>query len=376
MQEIDFAPSVILQTIFTYIKLEENGVSMGSWSELWWVEILIGLLLLTIVQLGTRKIICVIRKKQMKSPLNWRYRIGSIIQPPMTLVLWVVGVVYAIEIIGQRFGFVISVTYMHSFRNALIVGAVSWLILRWANDCQKSLLLEGSRKVDITTIQMIGKLVTICIIFVSGLTVMQIFGLSIAPLLAIGTIGGVSLGFGGKDIIANFCSGIIFQMTRPFVIGDLIYLPEKALEGVVEDIGWFRLLIRDKEKREVSLPNNFCSTLLVINISRMTHRRIRQVLKLPLGKIKHVVEVTEKIKKMLMSHSALDALLSIQVHVHEIGDYSCNVEIEAFSKEVDLDKFNEVQQEILLNVQNILKAEDLQMAVQPIQLIDSKQDVV
>jgi MscS family membrane protein len=344
---------------------------METWNYLWWVEVLIGLILLTLAQLGTRKVIQLIRRKETDSPTNWRHRIGNIIQPPVTLVLWVIGIVYVIEVIGHRFGFSISVNYMHSFRNALIVGAIAWLILRWANEFQKSILAEGSKKIDATTIQMVGKLATVCIIFMSGLTVMQIFGISIAPLLAIGTIGGASLGFGGKDIIANFCSGIMLHMTRPFIMGDLVYLPEKTLEGIVEEIGWFRSLIRDKEKRAVYLPNNFFSTLLVVNISRMSHRRIKQVLKLPLGIAEKIPGVAEKIRKMLLSYPVIDATLPLHVHLQEIGDYSCNLEIEAFSKEIDLEKFNHIQQEILLSVQNILKAADVQIAVQPIQLINS-----
>lgn len=344
---------------------------MQTWNQLWWVEVLMGLLLLGLAQLGTRKIIQFIRRKDNGSLVNWRYRIGNIIQPPVTLVLWVVGVVYVVEVIGHRFGFTISVDYMHSFRNAFVVGAVSWLVLRWANEFQQSLLAEGSKKIDATTIQMIGKLATVCIIFVSGLTVMQMFGVNIAPLLAVGTIGGASLGFGGKDIIANFCSGIMLHITRPFIMGDLIYLPEKTLEGIVEDIGWFRLLLRDKEKRAVYLPNNFFSTLLVINISRMSHRRIKQELKLQLGISEKIPGLVDKIRKMLASHQTIDNTLPIHVHLHEIGDYSCNLDIEAFSKEVDLGKFNHVQQEILLNIQNLLKLADVQLAVQPVQLINS-----
>ena len=79
----------------------------------------------------------------------------------------------------------------------------------------------------------------------------------IAPLLAFGSIGAASLGFAGKDVIANFCSGLMLHITRPFVIGDEIMLPEKNLEGNIEEIGWFKTSIRDKEKRAVYLPNNF-----------------------------------------------------------------------------------------------------------------------
>ncbi len=344
---------------------------MQTWNHLWWVEVLIGIALLVIAQIATRKIIHFIRKKDVDSPLNWRHRTAHIVQPPVTLVLWAVGIVYVVEVIGHRFGFSISVSYMHSFRNALVVGSISWLVLRWASEFQKSLLAEGSKKIDATTIQMIGKLATICIIFVTGLTVMQIFGFNIAPLLAVGTIGGASLGFGGKDIIANFCSGIMLHMTRPFVMGDLIYLPEKTLEGVVEEIGWFRSLIRDKEKRPVYLPNNFFSTLLVVNISRMSHRRLKQLLRFPFGISEKIPGVAEKIRKMIASHPTIDVAMPLHVYLQEIAEYSCNLEIEAFSKEVDLEKFNHLQQEILLNVQNILKTADVQLAVHQIQLINS-----
>jgi small-conductance mechanosensitive channel len=78
---------------------------------------------------------------------------------------------------------------------------------------------------------MVGKLATVAVGVLSGLIILQIFGVNIAPLLAFGSIGAASIGFAGKDVMANFCSGIMLHITRPFIIGDQIYLPEKNLEG-------------------------------------------------------------------------------------------------------------------------------------------------
>jgi MscS family membrane protein len=210
---------------------------------------------------------------------------------------------------------------------------------------------------------MVGRLATLGIGVVTSLVILQTFGVNIAPLLAFGSIGAASIGFAGKDVIANFCSGIMLQITRPFVRGDLILLPEKHIEGHIEDIGWFRTSIRDIEKRAVYLPNNYFSTMVVVNVTRMTHKRIKQTLKLPLSAIQKISTVVPKIREAIVGTDTIDAHYPIHVFLKTFGDYACEVEIEAYSTITDNETFNRFQQDLLLKIQAVLADKEIPFAI-------------
>lgn len=352
----------------------DQGIEMSEfykWSHLWWVEAVLGILVLGLIQYGIKRIVKAFHKKEERGKGSWSNKLGQIIHPPVTLLLWVIGLAYVIEVIAKKFGFTVSVDYLHSLRKAVIIGVVVWVFLRWKNAFQKNVLSEGYRRFDITTVLVIGRLATVAVLILAALIILQIFGLDTAPLLAFGSIGAASLGFAAKDVMANFCSGLILHMTRLFEIGHQVYLPEKNLEGIVEEIGWFRTVIRDKDKRAVYLPNNFISTMLIINISRMSHRHFKQIIKIPFSDFLKIPDLVRKIRAAVVAHSEIDKTVQLNVHFHHIGEYSCDIEVEAYSLETDLDKFNALQEKMLLEMHHILKEAGVPVAINSLTLLTS-----
>jgi len=337
--------------------------SVNHWA--WWVEAFSGICVVACLHVASKKVISlVMRKGGSKENLDdWRRRLDRIIHPPVALLLWSLAVIYFLDVVGQRFGFSIAVGYLASLRSAVVAGSLAWLAFRWKSEIQKSILARGSKKVDITTVQIVGRLSTIAIVVLTGLVVLQLFGLNTAPLLAFGSIGAASLGFAGKDVMANFCSGLMLYITRPFVLGDQVFLPEKHLEGIIEEIGWFKTLIRDKDKRAVYLPNNLFSTELLINVSRMTHRRILQTVQLPFEAAAKVPSLIEKIRKAVVEEPTVDHDLPLHVHLRSFGDHSLQVEIEAYSAQTGQSAFYDIEQKLLLRVQEILQEAEVEVAV-------------
>jgi MscS family membrane protein len=332
---------------------------MGS-NYFWLLEAFIGIGALIGLQYGVKKIIAHTAKKETH---GWRQRLGSIFQPPLTLLIWVLVILYFVDVIGTHTGFEIAIKYLDALRKTTVVGCSAWLCFRWKKEFEISLAAHPIKKVDHTTIRIVGRLVSIVVGVLTGLIVMQIFGVDIAPLLAFGSIGAASIGFAGKDVMANFCSGIMLQITRPFVEGDLIFLPEKHLEGHIEEIGWFRTSIRDKEKHAVYLPNNLFSTQLVVNISRSTHRHFKQIIKIPLNEVEKVDAAVGKVRETITQTPAIDTLLPIHVFLKNFGDYACEIEIDAYSTIIDQSEFNRFQQKLLLRIQADLAGMDLAMAI-------------
>ncbi len=192
---------------------------------------------------------------------------------------------------------------------------------------------------------------------------MQTFGVDVGPLLAFGSIGAAAVGFAGKDVIANFCSGLMLQITRPFIEGDQISLPEKQLEGHIEEIGWFRTTIRDKDKQSVYLPNNCFSTHIVVNVSRLTHRHFKQTIKIPLEAVGKVDGAIAKMKETILQAWEVDQALSVHVFLKTFGDYACEIEIEFYSKVIDQAVFNQFQQALLLKLKADLATMDVPIAL-------------
>ncbi len=300
-----------------------------------------------------------LHRAERRSFQGWKAKIGKIFRLPITILIWSLGSLYFADLMGLSF----LNSYLAPLRKTAIVGTVTWLFYRWKDAVESAYLAQPSKKVDSTTIQMVGKLTTVAVGILAGLIILQVFGFNIAPLLAFGSIGAASIGFAGKDVMANFCSGIMLYITRPFVIGEHIYLPEKELEGQIEEIGWFRTSIRDKDKRPVYLPNNYFSTMLLVNISRMTHRRFKQLIKIGFDDIKKVGQIVDQMRTCIENTPEIDTHCPFHVYLKSYGDYACEIEIDAYSKLKNLEEFNRFQHRLLLTLQSILQEMEVKLAI-------------
>jgi MscS family membrane protein len=332
----------------------------------WLIGALAGFLGVFGLQYGVNKLISLAGKKKDES---WRLRIAKILKPPVTTLLWALYAVYLVKVFGKHFDFGSGMEYLSAVRKAAVILCSSWLFFRWKNEIENTLLADSSKKVDMTTVRMSGRLITLVIGLVTTLVILQTFGVNIVPLLTFGSIGAAAIGFASKDVIANLCSGIMLQIARPFVRGDLILLPEKQIEGHIEDIGWFKTSIRDIEKRAVYLPNNYFSTMVVVNVTRNTHKRIKQTLKLPLTSIEKISDAIPKIREMISRTETIDTHYPLHVFLKTFGDYACEVDIEAFSTITDTVAFNKFQQMMLLKVQAILAEKEIPFALPTIDLL-------
>ncbi len=337
----------------------------------WLLEALAGFLGVFALQYGIKKILSLASKTRGE---NWHLRIARILKPPVTTLIWALFAVHLVKVFGRHFDITFGMEYLGAIRKTALITCSAWLFFRWKNEMENALLSDSHKKVDATTVRMVGRLVVLVIGLVTTLIVMQLFGVNVLPLLTFGSIGAAAIGFASKDVIANFCSGIMLQITRPFVRGDQILLPEKHIEGHIEDIGWFRTSIRDTEKRSVYLPNNYFSTMVVINATRITHKRLKQTLKLPLNEIGKISDAIPKIREAISHTRTIDNGFPVHVFLKTFGDYACEIEIEAYSTIIDNATFNKFQQEVLLKVQSILAETEIPFALPMLNLSSITQE--
>jgi moderate conductance mechanosensitive channel len=90
---------------------------------------------------------------------------------------------------------------------------------------------------------LLRSVVDVALIILTLLTVLAIFGIPMAPLLASAGIGGVAIGFGAQSLVKDYLSGIFMLVEDQFGVGDLIKID--AITGHVEEVTLRVTKVRD-----------------------------------------------------------------------------------------------------------------------------------
>ena len=86
------------------------------------------------------------------------------------------------------------------------------------------------------------------------------------PLTVFTVVGGaiaLGIGFGAKNIMNNFISGIVIVIEHPIRVGDLIEI--ENLKGVVDHVGFRATNIKTLDNTHVIIPNSFLLEKNVLN---------------------------------------------------------------------------------------------------------------
>ena len=89
----------------------------------------------------------------------------------------------------------------------------------------------------------ISSLITVLLWGTAALTILAIFDIPLAPLLASAGVGGIALAFGAQTLVKDFLSGMFMIMEDQYGVGDVVDTGE--LKGTVEDVGLRVTRIRD-----------------------------------------------------------------------------------------------------------------------------------
>lgn len=333
-----------------------------EWS--WVIEIVVGLLILLAVTFFLRHIVRILKRKKAGKRTDLRENLDKIIFLPLNVGLWTIGIVYVLDTLAVHLNLKIIPNYLNPLRNALLIVCLTWMVLRWIKVARMHFSSRLRQMgVDQGTIHSFSKLTTFFIVLVAVLLILQILGLNIVPLLAFGGIGAAVLAFAAKDFISNFLGGIMLHINRPFMIGDTILLHQQnQLIAQVEEIGWYSTSLRDQEKRPVYLPNSFISSSIIINISRMTHRKMQETISIRSEDFSKILPIVEKINQILQQHTHLDHHLPAIAALKSYGASSLDLLIECYILETRYEEFLKVKQELLISAQQIIEAEGAEIS--------------
>ncbi|SFI58903.1 mechanosensitive ion channel family protein [Thermoflavimicrobium dichotomicum] len=145
---------------------------------------------------------------------------------------------------------------------------------------------------------LINSIVTYSLYFIAILTILSIFGINLAPVLAGAGILGLAIGFGAQNLVKDVISGFFLIFERQLEVGDFVQI-NNQISGTVEEVGLRVTKIREFNQRLHYLSNRMITQ--VTNYNREKMRAIAQII-VPLEADFQLVtqsleETCEKIRK-------------------------------------------------------------------------------
>jgi MscS family membrane protein len=237
---------------------------------------------------------------------------------------------------------------------ALIIGAswIFWRAIRWSLRSVRTRALSHGHG-GTGSLMLLGERILKAVVFVTAVfAVLTTLGFNMTTALAGLGIGGLAIGFGAQQTIANLFGGVSVLGDEVMRVGDTCRFGDRT--GTVEDIGLRSTRIRTDERTLLAIPNGTVATINVENLSR----RDKILFKTNLGfrpetKADHLRYVLSEIRRLLYSHPKIETK-TVRVRLTDIATGSLNVEVFSYVLTVDFNEFAAVREDLLLRMMDLV----------------------
>jgi MscS family membrane protein len=238
---------------------------------------------------------------------------------------------------------------------ALIIGAtwIAWHIVRWfLRRVRNRALARGHAGTG--SLMLLGERIVKAAIFVTGLFfILADLGVSLTTALAGVGIGGLAIGFGAQQTIANLFGGVSVLGDEVIRVGDVCTFGDRT--GTVEDIGLRSTRIRTEERTLVAIPNGTVATINVENLSRRDKILFKTKLNLhPETTASQLRTVLSEVRRLLENHSKIESA-TVRVRLIDISGGQHTAESVCYILTRDFNEFAAVREELLFSIMDIVE---------------------
>ena len=301
----------------------------------------------------TRIAVHVLRRSGEKIRAKSLDRIADAMRAPLRFLFPVIGLFLFKGMLILPDG--INVFTEQLLRSLVVVG-VFWFVhglVDFLIDLARDISRGGiSEEVD----QWLCRSLRILVVLVAGATILEIWGIAIAPILAGLGIGGVAVALGAQDLFKNLIGGVAILVEKRFGIGDWIKV-EGVVEGTVERIGYRSTLVRKFDLAPVYVPNHQLSDTGVVNYSAMLKRRIYWKIGLSYSSsVEQLRKVRDGIEAYIASNDAFESDGgSMFVRVDNFSDSSIDILVYCFTKTTDWGEWLEIKEAFMYHIKDLVE---------------------
>lgn len=198
-----------------------------------------------------------------------------------------------------------------------------------------------------------------------GLTsILNIWGIQVAPIIAGFGVLGAGVSFAAKDFFENVISGIVIMTERKFSVGDLVKI-EGVGTGFVKAIRIRSTEVIQLDKSPIFVPNSKIASNSITNYTKMKTRIIETMVGLEYStKMETLVKIRDRILDFInnspnFNHSKT---LSTYAKIFNLSDSSIDIKVQCFTNTNALKDFYETKEILNINIMRIVEEEKASFA--------------
>lgn len=303
--------------------------------------------------LCTRFVLYLVHRASEKRSVHLNGGFSQAVVEPLKFLFFILGFFFATHYLGFEG---VSAVIVENISRSLIAFAIFWTLYNAVTP------IGGLfHRVDsILTPEIVSWIITgakVAVVLIGGATVLQIWGIQVAPIIAGLGLFGVAVALGAQDLFKNLIGGLSVLVERRFHIGDWIAV-DGVVEGIVERIGFRSTLIRRFDKAPVYVPNQQLSDNAVTNFTAMTYRRVYWTIGVEYRTTHdQLIQIRDEITKWIDENEAFvphdDA--SRTVRIDSFGASSIDIVLICFTQARDYVGWMEHKENLALAVKKIVE---------------------
>ncbi len=188
-----------------------------------------------------------------------------------------------------------------------------------------------SRNVDPSLAGFVSSLAYFAILAFTLIGVVGQFGVETASFIAILGAAGFAVGMALQGTLANFASGVMILLFRPFKAGD--FIEAAGVKGVVKEIQIFSTTLSSPNNVRITVPNGALFGGTIHNYNGYETRRVDMVMGIGYGS--DINQAMEIIRGLLAADSRVLKDPEATVAVAELADSSVNIVVRPWSASAD-----------------------------------------
>ncbi len=211
--------------------------------------------------------------------------------------------------------------YLFKGLAALVIFVIGkWLARKITNILVKILEKQG---VDITLVKFLEGIVYYALLVSVMIAAVGQLGVKTTSFLAVLGAASLAIGLALKDSLANFSSGVMLILFRPFKVGDVVTVAGET--GKVEHISVFSTILNTADNQRKIIPNGGISNATITNITTNPTRRVDLIV--GIGYDDDIRLAKETLEKIVAEDSRVLKDPQPLIAVSELADSSVNLAV-------------------------------------------------
>jgi MscS family membrane protein len=261
------------------------------------------------------------------------------------------------------------------------LGLTFFLALAWAGAVVVDVLADRFytrldprvQTVSFSVLPLLRQILKLSLYLIAVLSIVSAWGYNTSTILAGLGVGGLAVALAAQKTIENLFGGISVIGDRPVLVGDTCRFGDRI--GTVMHIGLRSTRLRTPDRTVISVPNAQFSAMSLENLSGRDKMWFHLTLNLRRDTTPTQMSmVLSSLSQILAKHAKVEGS-KLPVRLVGVGQWSLDVEVNAYITTSDGDEFFAIQQDLLLEMLQAVETAGTALAV-PLQESVQSRDIM